>query len=202
MKKLVTIMLAMGIALAAFAQPQGGGHKHMGEKPDFEKIKAEKVAFITEKVGLTSKEAEAFWPVYNKIEDQQNELNKAEREAYMALEKAINDGEGNVDSLLDTYLKAKEANVNLHVKGIKDYKKVLSAEKLAKFYTCDESFRRQQIGRVMGGANRGHMGMPGGGHHSKGGREFKGDGKQFRGDFAPRGPRPDFPGKDSNGKAL
>ena len=196
-------MLAMGIALAAFAQPQAGGHRHMGGKPDFEKIKAEKVAFITEKVGLTSKEAEAFWPVYNKIEDQQQALNKAEREAYMALEKALNDGEGNVDALLDTYLKAKEANVNLHVKGIKDYKKVLSAEKLAKFYTCDETFRRQQIGRIMGGSSNGHMGMPGGeGRHSRGGKEFKGGNKQFNGDFPPKGPRPDFPAKDSNEKAL
>lgn len=195
-------MLAMGIALAAFAQPQGGGHKHMGEKPDFEKIKAEKVAFITEKVGLTSKEAEAFWPVYNKIEDQQNELNKAEREAYRALEKALADGEGNVDALLDSYLKAKEANVNLHVKGLKDYKKVLSAEKLAKFYTCDETFRRQQIGRVMGSGGNGPMGMPGGGRHSKGGKDFKGGDRQFRGDFPPRGDRPDFPRNDSNEKAL
>jgi len=30
-----------------------------------EKIKARKIAFITDKVGLTSKEAETFWPIYN-----------------------------------------------------------------------------------------------------------------------------------------
>ena len=189
-------MFAACIAVAAFAQPQEGGHKHQGGKPDFEKIKAQQVAFITDQVGLTSKEAEAFWPVYNKIEEQQKELRKAEADAYKALDKALTSGEGNVETLLNNYIKAKEANVNLHVKNAKDYKKILSAEKAAKFFACEEKFRRQQIGRVMGGGHgpqggpgmtgghrghKGHMGAPGQGFGPRGGKEFKGD-KNFKGD--------------------
>ena len=170
MKKLVTLMLASCIAVAAFAQPQEGGHKRHGDKPDFEKIKAEQVAFITGQVGLTPAEAEAFWPVYNKIDAEQRELQKAEREAYKALHKALKSGEGNVDALLGDYLKAKEANINLHVKHSKDYKKVLSTEKVARFYTCEESFRRQQIDRLRGG------------HDPKDGPEGPRDGKKGRKD--------------------
>ena len=157
MKKLLVIMFAACLAVSAFAQPQGD--KKWG-KPDFDKIKAEKVAFITSEVGLTSKEAEAFWPIYNKIEEEQNALVKAEREAYKALNDAIASG-SDTKAALDAYLKAKEANVNLQIRGAKDYGKVLSAEKVAKFYTCEEKFLRSQLGKLGGnrGGHRGHQGQ-------------------------------------------
>ena len=181
-------MLALGIAAAAIAQPQGDRKDFRGAKPDFEKIKAEKVAFITSEVGLTSKEAEAFWPIYNKVEEEQHALMKAEREAYKALSDAIAEGK-DTGALLDAYLKAKEANTNLHIRAAKDYKKVLSAEKVAKFYVCEEKFLRKQLGR-LGGGHRGHGGMNAGGRH--GDRSFNGghgfhhrDGRPM-GDWAPR----------------
>ena len=150
MKKLVSILLASSIAVLLSAQPQNrhgsgaGGHANSG----IEKIRAERVAFITSEVGLTAEEAQAFWPVYNRIEEQQKELMKAERSAYIALSKALADGQGDVQKLLDAYIKAKAANVNLHVANVKDYSKVLPTEKVARLFTCEEKFRRQQIGRL------------------------------------------------------
>ena len=174
MKKLISILLAASIATIAFAQPQNA-RGHQGGRPDFEKIKAERVAFITSEVGLTSQEAEKFWPIYNKIEAEQKELMKSEHKAYMALCKALADGEGNVSSLLDAYLDAKTKNVNLHALNVKEYKKVLSAEKAAKFFTCEEKFRRQQIGRLQGFKGKGgHGGFDRGRHGEKPSREIKG----------------------------
>ena len=46
--------------------------KKMLEKK--EEIYALKVAFITNKLPLTSSEAEKFWPIYNAFEDKQFEL--------------------------------------------------------------------------------------------------------------------------------
>ena len=155
MKKFISILLTVSIATVALAQKQGD--KRPGGHQDFEKIKAERVAFITSEVGLTSQEAEAFWPVYNKVEAEQRELFKAERKAYMELCKALNDGSGDVSALLNAYVDAKDKNVNLHTKYVKEYKKVLPVEKVAKFFTCEEKFRRQQIGRLQG-----HGGRPGG----------------------------------------
>ena len=34
-----------------------------------EKIKALKIAFISQKLSLTTEQAEKFWPIYNKYED-------------------------------------------------------------------------------------------------------------------------------------
>ena len=153
MKKLISILLTLSIAAAALAQPQQGRKPGQG-RPDFEKLKAERVAFITSEVGLTSQDAQAFWPIYNKAEEQQQELQKAERKAYMELSKALKEGQGNVDALLDAYIKAKQANVNVQLSYAKEYKKAIGAEKTAKFFACDEKFRRQQIGK-LGGQHRG-----------------------------------------------
>lgn len=161
MKKLISVLLTISIAAVALAQPQGRpGQK--GHKPDFEKMKAERVAFITSEVGLTSEDAQAFWPIYNKVEGEQKELMMAEKKAYMELSKALNEGQGNVDALLDAYIKAKQANVNLHFANVKSYKKAIGAEKTAKFFTCEEKFRRQQIGKLRGGHDGHKDGFRGG----------------------------------------
>ncbi|ETN95974.1 hypothetical protein SAMN04487906_0661 [Zhouia amylolytica] len=39
-----------------------------------EKIKALKVAFITEKLALTTQEAESFWPIYNSYDETMHKL--------------------------------------------------------------------------------------------------------------------------------
>ena len=39
-----------------------------------EKVKALKVAYITEQLELTTEEAQKFWPLYNAFDDKQSEL--------------------------------------------------------------------------------------------------------------------------------
>ena len=102
MKRLIsTLLLTVSIAAAALAQPQNNNHRGHG-KPDFEKFQAEKVAFITNEVGLTAEEAEDFWPVFNEIEKQQKERMMAEKKAYIALNKALAEGQGDVATQTST----------------------------------------------------------------------------------------------------
>ena len=65
-KKLIPILILF-ISVSAFAQ--------RGEKMN-ERIKAQKIAFITEKLSLTSEEAQEFWPIYNEIEAKKETLRK------------------------------------------------------------------------------------------------------------------------------
>ena len=44
-----------------------------------EKIKSLKVAFITDRLELSAKEAQQFWPVYNDYEDKREALRQKER---------------------------------------------------------------------------------------------------------------------------
>ena len=143
-------MLALGIAAAAIAQPRGDRKDFRGAKPDFEKIKAEKVAFITSEVGLTSKEAEAFWPIYNKAEKEKREAYKAVKQAYANLDKGIQEGKGKkeIKDLIRQYTEALEATQSIDSKYVTQYERVLPVEKVAKLFIGEETFRRQQIQRL------------------------------------------------------
>ncbi|MEP4946352.1 MAG: hypothetical protein ABJU26_02325, partial [Flavobacteriaceae bacterium] len=50
------------------------------QHPSGERIKTLKVAYITEKISLTSEEAQSFWPVYNDYEEKKHALRKKERD--------------------------------------------------------------------------------------------------------------------------
>ena len=60
MKRLLTICLLAAISLGSFAQDKECKKAQMHEK-----FQADKVAFLSQKMDLTVKEAEAFWPIYN-----------------------------------------------------------------------------------------------------------------------------------------
>lgn len=113
-----------------------------------DKMKSEKIAFITAQLDLTPEEAQVFWPVYNQISKEKMESQKAMMKAYHELMKALNEdnvSDKEIDRLLDAYLIAKQAN-KAFAKGDADkYRKVLPSKKVAKLYVAEERFRRHHI---------------------------------------------------------
>ncbi|MBQ0144741.1 MAG: hypothetical protein MJY86_02935 [Bacteroidales bacterium] len=121
---------------------QNGGWK--------ERVKIEKIAFLTDAVGLTSAEAEKFWPIYNKCEEEKRHAFKEGMAIYRQLQEAIesNKSDKEIASLLDKYLKSQEAGIEIDRKYIAEYRKVLSGEKVAKLFLGEESFRRHQFSKL------------------------------------------------------
>ena len=70
--------LLLSAATITCAQPSQG--KNPQEKR--ERIEAMKIGFITEKLSLTSKEAQIFWPVYNEFQSEIHEIKKDRRETF------------------------------------------------------------------------------------------------------------------------
>ena len=56
------------------------GHAQNRPSPDFEKFKSQKIAFLSEKMNLSPKEAQEFWPVYNQFEKEKMEIQQKRRE--------------------------------------------------------------------------------------------------------------------------
>src|SRR6478735_12646756 len=77
MKKIIIILVGFFIAASAFAQDEEPVVKDPKAQ---EKIKAARIAFITERLGLTPAEAEKFWPVYREFSLKREELRKQFRE--------------------------------------------------------------------------------------------------------------------------
>lgn len=117
-----------------------------------DKMKAERVAYLTETMELTSSEAEKFWPVYNEMETERRILFKKVMESYKKLDEAVNAGkpESEVSVLLEKYFRNMDASHGVEAKYLPRMKEILSVDKIAKLFLGEEEFRRQQINRWKG----------------------------------------------------
>lgn len=140
--KIKLLLAAILISSIAFAQ-----HRHKGKHQEkSEKIKAKKIAYITEKLDLTPEEAQVFWPVFNEYLKKQAEIalekitimKTAEKNETVITEKEY-------ESLSDKITENKVAEANL----FKDYhiklKKVLPKKKLFELYQAEHMFKKQLI---------------------------------------------------------
>lgn len=155
LSKLIAILLTV---LLATPMRAGCGN----DRGDWqEKMKAEKVAFLTSSLNLTTSEAEKFWPVYNKMEDVRKEGFVKMMKAYKALEEGIkaDKPENTIATLLDSYLAAIQESKDIEKKMMQAYSEVISLKKVAKLFVAEEEFRRQQIGKWNNG-KQGMQGMP------------------------------------------
>ena len=156
MKKIISVLLtAMLVSGLAFAQKNGKKDPEQWR----EKVRAEQVGFITSELNLTESEAQAFWPVYNEIQEQRREAFKASADAFKALKDGAEGKE--TDKLLDQYLAAKKNCDAVEANAVARYKKVLPVEKVAKLLVAEEKFRHQQIGKLGAGKPGDRPGQPG-----------------------------------------
>ena len=159
MKKVISVLCALAVLSAgAFAQgPQGPqGPRRGGDNGWRERVRAEKVAFLTEEIDLTESEAQVFWPIYNEIQKAQRdgfEAFEAVKNAYDAMAKGVEEKKGSkeMEKLVKAYIDAKEKNEGIETKYLNKLLKVLPAEKVARYYVAEEKFRHQQIGRLGNG---------------------------------------------------
>ena len=153
MKKVISVLCALAVLSAgAFAQgPQGP--RRGGDNGWRERVRAEKVAFLTEEIDLTESEAQVFWPIYNEIQKSQRDGFEAVKKAYDAMAKGVEENKGSkeMEKLVKAYIDAKEKNEGIETKYLNKLLKVLPAEKVARYYVAEEKFRHQQIGRLGNG---------------------------------------------------
>jgi len=115
-------------------------------KPDKEKIKALKTAFITERLELSNKEAQAFWLVYNKYELKKEQFHQKERKQIHSIQKnttALSDNEAK--DLITKYITIEEEKHQMRTNLIKEISTVVSAKKTFLLIKAEKDFRRELI---------------------------------------------------------
>ena len=110
MKRIIRILCIATLLLAAasaFAQNERSGQRRNEWR---EKMKTEKIGFLTSEIGLTSEEAKLFWPVYEKIEAAREAAMERSFKAFQALERSLREekGEAAIAEALNEYLAAGE----------------------------------------------------------------------------------------------
>ena len=116
-------------------------------KESREKIKTLKIAYITEQLNLTAKEAQDFWPIYNTYDEEQRSLRGKNRYEIKKLVKQ----RGNLDSISD---KDAERLISLKLKNdkalyesqrdfVNKIKRIISHKKILKLQIAEMEFDRK-----------------------------------------------------------
>ena len=146
---LITILAFAG-AWSSSAQDKNGRNGWQ------ERIKSEKIAYLTDAMDLSPAEAEKFWPVYNRAESEMRQSWKLIMDAYRALEASVKDSKDDkeISALLDKYLDAQEVADGIDRKYTTEYRKKLSTDKIARLYIAAENIRRLQIHKLNKNDNK------------------------------------------------
>lgn len=170
--KTVILTLALAICGTAYAQsPMNRGAvkvKSSEEREQImrERIETQKVAYITEKLTLTPKEAQTFWPVYNEYRAEKEMMLEdrseygthpryAEEEEKISAETITAD---QLDKVMSTRFARQREKIDLDEKYYKKYKEVLPIEKVARLYKAERSFKREMMRKMRDRKDSGEKG--------------------------------------------
>ncbi len=136
------------MAVGAYAQEQDVVEQNAQDPKVQERIKNLRIAYISDKLGLTPEQAEKFWPVYREFSDKRKELHmefaKSRREV-----NAQNPNPQAQEELVKRGLELKQKELDLE----KDYSgrlmKIISAQQILNLRQAEGDFQRIVLQQVQ-----------------------------------------------------
>lgn len=143
MRKIVLIIgLLAGTAFAMNAQEL--------EPERMERIKAYRVSYITNKVNLTSEEAQKFWPLFNELTAEIEKL-KNERAEYMKelrVKGLDNLSDEEIVEVIEKNFEWEQRELDVKKEYDQKFRKVLPLRKVALYYQAEREFKRELLERL------------------------------------------------------
>lgn len=120
-----------------------------------EQIQALKTAHITQALDLTSTEAEKFWPIYNKYDQQLEKNRKQERREIATMVRGDVDGlsDEEAEQLIEKIIDYKEKQFMHYKNLVQELKGVIPPQKILRLRKAEEDFRKilmQQLRKRKG----------------------------------------------------
>ena len=115
-----------------------------------EKIKSLKIAFITERLSLSSEEAAVFWPVYNEHEKALENLRLKERNEIRGKLRDFDQmSDQQISSLMDEFLELEKEKTERNRAFIKKMSGLISARKTFLLLKAEEDFKRRLLQQIQ-----------------------------------------------------
>ena len=120
------------------------------ENPKMERIKTLRIAFISEKLDLTTDEAQKFWPVYNEFENKQVIVRKQKKVIMQKLKRkdsnAISENDMN-QMLVDSENLESEIQNN-RKQFVKNLKGILPVKKILLLRQSEDEFKSKMLNQI------------------------------------------------------
>jgi len=165
MKKIVLVVMTIcltGIVSGGFAQQR----ERMSEedrRARFEKINAEREAFVSKAMKLTDEEKKVFWPLCNELQIKKFELNKMLREEIRKINRAQREkqtvSETDYKKALELGSRVKVQEAQLEQEYLTKFLQVISAEKVFLYRESERQFGEKMLQERNDRRQRSQRGM-------------------------------------------
>lgn len=134
MKNIIIIIVLFFSALTSLQAQDKNDHR--------EKIKALKVAFITQELNMSPQTAQQFWPVYNNYEKDKRALHKRENVDWDSIG-TISDSKA--EEMINEYLAIEREEYIIKKQLFSDLKKILSSKEIVMLHKLEADFNKKMI---------------------------------------------------------
>lgn len=135
------LLFALFLSLQGFAQ---------GNASKKEALEAMKVAFITQKLGLTPEEAQVFWPIYNQYETELDALRKKRKdEKVSAMDDVSKVNDKELEKVVDGEIIFRQQELDIIKKYHAQFKKILPIKKVAMLYKAQEDYKKELLKQIQ-----------------------------------------------------
>ena len=141
--KILLILFTFLTSGLIFGQPPGGPRQEKREK-----IKAQKIAFISTELELTTEEAEKFWPVYNAYEAELEALHKQRKGYKKELRNPERLSDERAYELFELMFEAEKKESEVRQSYLKKFSDLLGKGQAAKVFIAEEKFRRLLLDKL------------------------------------------------------
>jgi Cdc6-like AAA superfamily ATPase len=142
MKNFNKLLIIALLFVSAYGTSQSGA--------GMDKIKSLKIAFITERLSLSSEEAAVFWPVYNEHEATLEALrNREKNEIRARLRNFQNMSDQQVQSLMDEFLALEKERNDKNIAFLKRMTGLISARKTFLLIKAEDDFKKRLLQQIQ-----------------------------------------------------
>ena len=114
-----------------------------------EVLKAQKIAFFTQKLDLTPSEAEKFWPIYNEYWTRKYKIIDDKRDAMKYCSENIKHmSEEEIAKYTDMYINFQKQETDLLVEFNAKFREVMPPSKVYKLYQADYEFKNYLLQQI------------------------------------------------------
>jgi len=142
MNKLIALTLCLFLSATTFSQ-----REYSVDAEKMESIKAKKIAFITDELSLTPKQAEKFWPLYNEFTESNKEQRRGKgKRNYNYKKKSEEDFKSMSDEQaaerLSEILQNEEEKLQAKKEYVEKLKSVLDTKQILQLLRAERKFKR------------------------------------------------------------
>lgn len=116
-----------------------------------DKIETMHIAYLSQKLDLSSSEAEKFWPIYNEYKSAQDNLRKERMDDVLAVKRAggvDNMSDADVQKLITGETDLETRELDLRKEYVVKFQQAIPIRKVAKFFIAEDEFKRYLLNQL------------------------------------------------------